>query len=121
MKLEFPQKIFIKSSNTKSHDNLYSGAKLFNPDGQTDRQINITKLTVAFCNVAKEPNSVCIRFTVSVLFVPARVTTQKPLSFVEYDMEPFYRDCATHYKFWLNCAVMTGTLHANLHTLLLAC
>jgi hypothetical protein len=81
------------------------GAKLFN----TDRQTDITKLIVAFRKVAKAPNNVCIRFTVSVLIVTAHLTAQEPLNFVEYDMGQFYRDCVTRYKFRLNRAVMTDT------------
>jgi len=66
------------------------GAKLFNTDRWMDRQTDVTKLIVAFCNFEKVPNNVCIRFTVSMLFVSAHVTTREPLNFVKYDIEQFY-------------------------------
>jgi len=52
------------------------------------------------------------------LFVSARITSQESLNFLKYDIEQFYRDCVTLYKFRLNLAVMTDTLNANIHTLL---
>jgi hypothetical protein len=33
------------------------GAELFHPDGQTDRQADIMKLRVAFCNFANAPKN----------------------------------------------------------------
>ena len=35
------------------------GAELFRTDRQTDRQTNVTKLTVAFRNFAQAPNKQC--------------------------------------------------------------
>jgi hypothetical protein len=35
------------------------GAELFNVDGRTDGQTDITKLISAFCNFAKAPKNIC--------------------------------------------------------------
>jgi len=53
MKLEFSQHIFEKYSNITFHKNSSSKAKLFQADGQTDRQTDMLKLIVAFQNFAK--------------------------------------------------------------------
>ena len=45
-----------KYSNIKFHENLSSGSRLFHAERRTDRQTDITKLVVAFCNFSKAPN-----------------------------------------------------------------
>jgi hypothetical protein len=60
MKFELSLQIFEKYSNIRFHENLSNGNKPFpcgRLDGwtQTDRQSDMTKLTVAFCNFAKAP------------------------------------------------------------------
>jgi hypothetical protein len=56
MKLEFSQHSFEKSSNIKFHQNLSSGSRVV-PYGQREKDghMNMTKLIVAFRNVAKAP------------------------------------------------------------------
>ena len=54
MTLEFSRNIFEKYSNTKFHENPYSGSRVV-PCGQTERQKGVTKLIVSFRNFAKEP------------------------------------------------------------------
>jgi len=56
MKLEFSQQIFKKCSNIKFLENPSSGS-LFVPCRQTDRQTDMTKLIVAFCNFANASKS----------------------------------------------------------------
>ena len=51
MKLQFSQQIFKKYSNIKFHKNPSSGSR-FVWRGWTDRQTDMTKLTIAFCNFA---------------------------------------------------------------------
>jgi hypothetical protein len=53
--LEFPWQIFEKYSNIKLHENSSSGSWVFTC-GPTDRQTEMAKLVVAFCNFAKAPN-----------------------------------------------------------------
>jgi len=54
MKFEFSLQIFDHYSNIKFHDIPSSGVRVV-PYGWTDRQTDITKLTVAFTNFAKAP------------------------------------------------------------------
>jgi hypothetical protein len=61
MKFEFSQQIFEKYSNINSHETLSIGSRVF-PCGQTDWQADITKLMVAFRNLANAPNKSC-RYT----------------------------------------------------------
>jgi hypothetical protein len=56
MKLEFPREIFEKYSNIKFHENPSSGSRVV-PYGQTDGQIDMTKLIAAFSNLAKAPKN----------------------------------------------------------------
>jgi hypothetical protein len=52
MKLEFAQQIFKKAQISSLTKIRSVGAQLFHAGGQTDRQINMTKLTVASCSFA---------------------------------------------------------------------
>jgi hypothetical protein len=54
MKREFSGHIFEKYSITKFHDNPSSGSHVV-PCGRTDRQKDMMKLIVAFCNFAMAP------------------------------------------------------------------
>ena len=56
MKLEFSRQIFQKYSNTKFNKNPSSGSRTVEC-GRTNRQIHVTKLTVAFRNFAKAPKN----------------------------------------------------------------
>jgi len=56
MKLEFSRRIFEKYSNIKFHDNPSRGCRAVACD-RTDRQTDITKLTVALRNFAKAPKN----------------------------------------------------------------
>jgi hypothetical protein len=63
MKLDFSRHIFEKYSNIKRHVNPSCGAELFHAGGRTDWQTDkqdMTKLTIAFCNFANEPNNALI-------------------------------------------------------------
>jgi hypothetical protein len=55
MKLELSRQIFEKYSNVKFHENQSSGSRAVScgrTDRQTDRQTDMTKLIVAFRNLA---------------------------------------------------------------------
>jgi len=54
MKLEFSLQLFDSYSNIKFNDIPCSGVRVVTY-GRTDRQTDITKLTVAFRNFAKAP------------------------------------------------------------------
>ena len=55
MKLEFSRQIFEKKAQISSLIKIHPvGAELFHADGQTD----MTKLTVAFCNLANAPKNI---------------------------------------------------------------
>jgi hypothetical protein len=54
-KLEFSQQVFEKYSNIKFHENPSIGSRAV-PCERTDRQTDMTKLTVASRNFAKAPN-----------------------------------------------------------------
>jgi len=54
MNLQFSRKSFEKYSNTKFHENSFSGSRVV-PCGRTDRQTDTTKLIVAFRNFANAP------------------------------------------------------------------
>jgi hypothetical protein len=53
-KVELFRLIFKRYSYNKFHENQTSGGRLV-PCGQTDRQMDMTKLTVAFRNFASAP------------------------------------------------------------------
>jgi hypothetical protein len=55
MKLEFSRQIFEKYSNIKFHEIHPVRTELFHADGQTDEQTDMTKLIIAFRNLAKVP------------------------------------------------------------------
>ena len=55
MKLEFSGQSLEKHSNTKFHENLFSGSRVV-PCGRMDGQTDMTKLLVAFRNFANAPN-----------------------------------------------------------------
>ena len=60
MKLEFSGQIFDKSSHIKLHENPLYGSRIFlsgRTDGQRDRQTDMTKLIVRFCNFATTPKN----------------------------------------------------------------
>ena len=57
MKFEFSEQIFEKVSNIKFHQNPTSGSRVV-PCVQTDRQTDMTKLIVAFCNFVNAPKKV---------------------------------------------------------------
>jgi hypothetical protein len=60
MELEFSQQIFEKYTNIKFHENPARGSRVVpckRTDERTDRQTDITKLTVAFRTFATEPKS----------------------------------------------------------------
>jgi hypothetical protein len=54
MKLDFSRQIFEKIFNTKFHENSLSESRVV-PCGQTERQTDMTKPTVAFRNFANAP------------------------------------------------------------------
>ena len=54
MKVKFSRQIFEKNSNTKFHQNTSSGIRVV-PYERADRQMDMTKLLVAFRNFAKAP------------------------------------------------------------------
>jgi len=56
MKLEFSKQIFEKYSKSKFHENSYSGSRV--PCVRTNKQTDMTKLTVAFRNFANAPKNV---------------------------------------------------------------
>ena len=60
MKIEFSRQILEKFSNTKFHENPFSGSRVV-PCGPTDRrtgvQTDMTKLIVAFRNFANMPKN----------------------------------------------------------------
>jgi len=59
---------FEKHSNIKFHENPPTASRVVlwgQKDGQTDRQINITKLIVAFRYFANAPKQIYIIFTLS--------------------------------------------------------
>jgi hypothetical protein len=56
MKVEFSQQIFEQSSNIKFHENLSSGSRGV-PCGRTGRHTDMTKLIVAFRNIANAPKN----------------------------------------------------------------
>jgi len=56
MNVEFSQQIFEQSSNIKFHENLFSGSRVV-PWGRTDRRTDMTKLIVAFRNIANAPKN----------------------------------------------------------------
>jgi hypothetical protein len=56
MKLEFSQRLFEKQSNIKFDENPSSGCRVVPADRQTD----MTKLIVAFCNLANAPKNCVI-------------------------------------------------------------
>jgi hypothetical protein len=60
MKLEFSRRIFEKYSNMKFHENPFRWSRVVQcgrTDGRTDRQTDLTKLTISFSNFAKAPNN----------------------------------------------------------------
>jgi hypothetical protein len=56
MKLKFSRQNFWKILK-QFHESLSGGAELFHVDRWTDRQTDMTKLTVAFCNFANVPKN----------------------------------------------------------------
>ena len=57
MKLEFSQQIFVKHSNIYCHENPSSGSWAVpcrRMDERADRQTDMLKLIIAFCNVVKK-------------------------------------------------------------------
>ena len=58
-KYEFSRHLFKKKKSNKFHENLSSDSRSV-PRGQTDRQTDMTKLTVAFRNCADAPNN-CLK------------------------------------------------------------
>jgi hypothetical protein len=63
MKLEFSWHIFEKSSNIEFHENASCGSRVV-PRRWMDRRRDITKLIVAFHNVANVPITVCRMFLI---------------------------------------------------------
>jgi len=63
MKFEFSQQIFEKYSNFKFHENPSSGSEAV-PCGRTggERQTDVTKLRVAFPNLANEHKNKIIQY-----------------------------------------------------------
>jgi len=59
MKLEFSRQIFEKYTNIKFHENLPNGSRIF-PCGWTGGHTDITKLIVAFRNIANVPKNLYI-------------------------------------------------------------
>jgi hypothetical protein len=63
MKLDFSEHIFEKYSNIKFHENPSSGSHVVprrRMDGQTDKQTDMKKLTVTFCNFVNLPNNITL-------------------------------------------------------------
>jgi hypothetical protein len=56
MKIKFLRQSFKKYSYDKLHKNPSVGADLFQVDGQTDRQTDMTKLIIAFRKISKSAN-----------------------------------------------------------------
>jgi hypothetical protein len=56
MMLEFSRQIFDKCSNIKFSENAYSGRRVV-LRGRTDRQTDMTNLTVTFRNYADPPKN----------------------------------------------------------------
>ena len=57
MKLEFPFPIWEKYLNIKVNENTSGGSRVVYAVGQTDRQTDMTKLTVDFRNFANAPKN----------------------------------------------------------------
>jgi len=55
MKFEFSPQIFEKKTNIKFHENPSGGSGAV-PCGKTDEKTDVTKLVVAFRNVANAPD-----------------------------------------------------------------
>jgi hypothetical protein len=60
MKIEFSQQIFEKYSNIKFHENPSSGRRDV-PYGRIDRRTDMTKVIVAFRNLANAPTNRVIK------------------------------------------------------------
>jgi hypothetical protein len=57
MNLELPKLVFEKFSNIKFHENSSNGSRVVTR-GRTDRQTGMTKLKVAFRNLANTPKEI---------------------------------------------------------------
>jgi hypothetical protein len=57
MKLKFSRHIFEHFSNTKFHENTFSGSRVISC-GQSDRRTDMTKLTVTFRSVANAQTTI---------------------------------------------------------------
>jgi hypothetical protein len=71
MKLEFSRQIFGEHSNIKFHENPSSGSRdvqYGRTDGQTDRQTDMTKLIITFCNFADAPKKESPMFDICYIF-----------------------------------------------------
>jgi hypothetical protein len=68
MKLVFSQQLFENYSKIKFHLNPSSDSWVV-PHGQTDKQIDMTKLTVAFRNFANASKSVLLLYTVDTTLI----------------------------------------------------
>ena len=62
MRLEFSLQIFEKDSNVKFHESSTNDNRNV-PCGRTDRQTDVTKLTVAFRNFANAPKNTYTYYT----------------------------------------------------------
>jgi len=66
MKIEFPQRILENYSDVEFHENFPVGAEF---SLRTDRQTDMTKLIVAYCNFVKAPNTCKLNVIFDSVFV----------------------------------------------------
>jgi hypothetical protein len=96
MKLGFSWQIFEKYSNIKFHENPTSGSRVV-PCGQTDGRKDMTKLVVAFRNIANAPKNNST-FSVTVRFSRYLAINYGPVALYleQYTVEPRFTNASLH-------------------------
>jgi hypothetical protein len=74
MKLDISLQTYEKQSNIEFHENPFMGAQSFRTDGRAGRRTDMSKLIVAFRNIAKAPEKFYIILWLVVIILNLKVS-----------------------------------------------